>query len=63
MFGFDVVTKCGDVPEEMLQPRQTWSDKKDYDAAAKKLAALFAENFKTYADGVSAEVLAAGPKA
>ena len=63
VFGFDVVTKCGDVPAEMLQPRQSWSDKSAYDAAAKKLAALFVENFKTYADGVSAEVLAAGPKA
>ena len=63
VFGFEVVTECEGVPAEMLQPRQTWADKAAYDAAAKKLAGLFAENFKTYANGVSPEVLAAGPTA
>ena len=61
-FGFDVITKCPGVPEEMLKPRQTWLDKDAYDSAAKKLAALFCENFKAYSDGVNADVLAAGPK-
>ncbi len=62
VFGFEIVTECPNVPGEMLQPRESWSDGSAYDQAAKKLAALFCENFKAYEDGVSAEVLASGPK-
>jgi len=61
VFGFDVVTACPDVPAEVLIPRNTWKDKAAYDAAANKLAGLFNNNFKTYAEGVSAEVRAAAP--
>jgi len=63
VFGFDVVTACPNVPSEMLRPRETWADKASYDATAKKLAKLFADNFKTYEDKVSKAVIAAGPKA
>lgn len=61
VFGFDVVTQCPEVPSEMLWPRDTWDDQSAYDAMAKKLALLFHENFKSYEDRVSKEVLAAGP--
>jgi phosphoenolpyruvate carboxykinase (ATP) len=61
VFGLDVVTKCPNVPSEILIPRNVWSDKAAYEAAAKKLASLFAKNFATYEGGVSAEVKAAGP--
>jgi phosphoenolpyruvate carboxykinase (ATP) len=60
-FGFEVVTECPDVPSEILVPRNAWADKSAYDAAAKKLADLFKNNFKTYDVGASAEVKAAGP--
>jgi phosphoenolpyruvate carboxykinase (ATP) len=63
IFGFDVVVACPDVPAEVLIPKNTWKDKAAYDAAANKLATLFTNNFKTYAEGVSAEVKAAGPAA
>jgi phosphoenolpyruvate carboxykinase (ATP) len=63
VFGFDVLTECPGVPDEILIPRNTWSDKAAYDATAAKLAGLFRENFKTYEAGVSAEVRAAGPAA
>ena len=63
VFGFDVVTEVPRVPPEILRPRESWSDKSAYDAAAKKLACLFNKNFETYAAGASAEVKAAGPKA
>ncbi len=61
VFGFEVVSACPEVPSEVLIPRNTWKDKAAYDAAANKLATLFSNNFKAYADGVSAEVRAAGP--
>ena len=37
-------------------------NKNAYDEKAKYLAGLFVKNFEKYADGVSAEVLAAAPK-
>lgn len=61
LFGFSVPTSCGGVPDAILQPRGTWADPAKYDATARKLARLFISNFDDYADGTSAEVLAAGP--
>src|SRR5262249_8319348 len=60
-FGFDVVTACPGVPSENFSPRDTWSDKKAYDAASRKLAGLFINNFKQYESGASSEVRAASP--
>lgn len=60
-FGFEVVTECPNVPRELLIPRNAWHDKAAYDETSKKLAHLFCKNFQAYADGVSPEVLAAGP--
>ena len=61
VFGFDVVTACEGVPGEILIPRMSWKDKAAYDQTARKLAGLFRENFKTYAEGVKPNVLNAGP--
>ena len=62
VFGFEVVTQCPNVSSEILLPRGTWSDPAAYDATAKKLAKLFQDNFRTYAEGVTPEGLAAQPK-
>jgi phosphoenolpyruvate carboxykinase (ATP) len=63
VFGFDVVTACPGVSPEILWPRDTWADKAAYDAAARKLAGLFVDNFKKYEAGAGADVRAAGPAA
>jgi len=63
IFGVAVPSSCPDVPSEFLHPRSTWADKDAYDRQARQLAAMFAENFTGYADGVDAEVAAAGPVA
>jgi len=60
---FDVATECPNVPAQILIPRNVWSDKAAYEAAAKKLAGLFTTNFTAYDGGVSAEVKAGGPVA
>ena len=31
VFGIEVPTKCKGVPNEILNPRDTWEDKKDFD--------------------------------
>jgi len=61
-FGLHVPESCPDVPSEILQPRNTWADKEAYDAQARKLAGMFAENFEQFAAGASDEVKGAGPK-
>ena len=55
--------RCPDVPAAVLDPRGTWKDPAAYDAQAAKLAAMFVENFKTFAGDVDAAVVAAGPRA
>ena len=62
-FGVAVPLSCPDVPASFLDPRATWADGAAYDAAAKRLTAMFRENFADYADGVSAAIAAAGPGA
>ena len=61
-FGLHVPTSCPGLPAEILVPKQAWRDQQAYEETARKLAGLFANNFKQFADGASAEVLAAGPK-
>lgn len=61
-FGFAVPTECEGVPSNILQPRETWSDKNRYDNVANLLAQMFRENFQQYEDGCSKEVLASSPK-
>ena len=63
IFNLDVPTTCPGVPDEVLKPRNTWKDAAAYDAQAKKLAAMFVENFKTFEASASPTVKAAGPKA
>ena len=48
VFGLAVPTHVAGVPDEVLNPRDTWPDKAAYDAQAKKLAAMFRENFEKF---------------
>ncbi len=61
VFGMMMPCTCPGVPEELLNPRNTWAVKAEYDAQAKMLAGLFVENFKAYQSKVSKEILAAAP--
>ena len=61
-FGLQVPTEVPDVPPEILNPRDTWGDGADYDATARKLAAMFRENFAKFEAQVQDEVKAAGPR-
>jgi phosphoenolpyruvate carboxykinase (ATP) len=61
VFRVEVPLTCPDVPASFLDPRSTWADKEAYDRQAVALAAMFAANFASYADGVSDDIRDAGP--
>lgn len=62
VFGLAVPASCPNVPSEILNPRNTWSDKAAYDEKAYQLASQFIKNFEKYAAGVTEEVMDAAPK-
>jgi phosphoenolpyruvate carboxykinase (ATP) len=63
VLNLDIPTSCPGVPAEVLSPRSTWPIGAEYDAAAAKLAKMFADNFKTFEEGAGPQVVAAGPRA
>ncbi|MFM9907978.1 MAG: phosphoenolpyruvate carboxykinase (ATP), partial [Chitinophagaceae bacterium] len=62
VFQLAIPVTCEGVPMELLNPRNTWTDKNLYDATARRLALQFIDNFKKYASGVTEDVVAAAPK-
>jgi phosphoenolpyruvate carboxykinase (ATP) len=62
VFNVDVPVTVPGVPASVLQPRGTWSDGAEYDAQARRLAAMFTENFKAFEAEVDEAVILAGPK-
>ena len=61
IFGLAVPAEIKGVPNKVLNPRSTWPDPAAYDAQARKLAAMFRENFETFGS-VESAVKNAGPK-
>jgi phosphoenolpyruvate carboxykinase (ATP) len=61
VFGLAIPSAVPGVPSDELIPRSTWDDGDAYDEQAHKLAGMFAENFRKYADHVPAAVREAGP--
>lgn len=62
VFGLSMPKMCPGVPTEILNPRNTWNDKNEYDAKMHTLAASFVKNFAQYAEYASEEILNAAPK-
>ncbi|SVA84706.1 uncharacterized protein METZ01_LOCUS137560 [marine metagenome] len=62
VFGLNIPVQVSGVPSEVLNPRETWVDGAQYDAAAEKLAAMFKENFKQFEAQVADGVREAGPR-
>jgi phosphoenolpyruvate carboxykinase (ATP) len=62
LFGFEVPLSCPDVPEEILEPSNSWGDSNDYWKKYDSLAARFNQNFKLFANKCSQPVIDAGPK-
>ena len=58
-FGFEVPVSVPGVDASLLDPRSTWADGAAYDAQAKKLVQMFANNFGQYVPFIDADVKAA----
>jgi phosphoenolpyruvate carboxykinase (ATP) len=61
VFGFEVPKGCEGVPENILDPANTWGSREEYKKKYSALAARFIENFKLMADGCPANVVDSGP--
>jgi len=59
-FGLHVPESCPDVPNGVLDPKSTWSNKTGYDVTAHELAGRFEANFKQFEAHVDGKVVAAG---
>src|SRR3546814_1763919 len=54
-FGFEVPVSVPGVDGAILNPRETWADKSDFDATAAKLVKLFIDNFAKFEAHVRSE--------
>lgn len=62
VFGLQLPLSCPRVPADILSPRNTWADAREYDQKANELAQAFVSNFKQFEAGASEEMLASLPK-
>jgi phosphoenolpyruvate carboxykinase (ATP) len=62
VFGLNMPASVPEVPNGILDPRETWPDKDAYDEQARKLANLFKENFERFESEVAQDVRRAGPQ-
>ena len=53
IFGLQVPQSCENVPDQVLNPRNTWTNKDEYDQKSAQLAKSFIENFASYQDKAS----------
>ena len=60
-FGVQVPEYCPGIPNDVLDPRNTWDDGHNYDEQARKLGNMFIENFQQFESDVPDEVVKAGP--
>ncbi|HLV93431.1 MAG TPA: phosphoenolpyruvate carboxykinase (ATP) [Aequorivita sp.] len=61
IFNLMMPKTCDNVPTEVLNPRETWKNKKAYDIQAKELSNSFRENFAKFESYANDEILAGAP--
>jgi phosphoenolpyruvate carboxykinase (ATP) len=62
-FGLSIPTKVPGIPDEVLNPRQSWADKAAYDRTAQGLIKRFEQNFAGFESAVGEDVKAAAIRA
>ncbi|RZJ36347.1 MAG: phosphoenolpyruvate carboxykinase (ATP) [Flavobacterium sp.] len=63
VFGIAKPQSCPNVPDGILNPRDTWEDKDLYDVKAKELAQKFRDNFAKFEEFANEEIMAGAPRA
>lgn len=61
VFGLMFPTSCPNVPDEVLNPRNTWANKADYDKKANELAGSFLKNFEKFESYANDEIMEGAP--
>lgn len=61
VFGFLVPKRCEGVPEVIMDPSSSWSNKAEYNERYRALGSLFIENFKKFKDQCPQSIIDAGP--
>jgi phosphoenolpyruvate carboxykinase (ATP) len=62
-FGFEFPIAVPGVDSKILDPREAWADKAEYDVTARKLVKQFIDNFEQFEQHVDAGVIESAPKA
>ncbi len=62
VFGIAQPQSCPNVPDEILNPRNTWEDKALYDEKARELALKFRDNFAKFEEFANAEIMEGAPR-
>lgn len=62
VFGLQMPVACPEVPAEILNPRNTWSDPEAYDQKANDLAIAFLNNYKQFEEFTTQEIQDALPR-
>jgi phosphoenolpyruvate carboxykinase (ATP) len=61
VFSLQMPLTCPNVPDNILNPRNTWADKDSYDEHANNLAMAFVKNFEQYTAHSTKEIMNAAP--
>ena len=62
IFNVNIPLSCPGVPAEILDPRNAWADRDEYEKQARALAKKFADNFASKYPDMPANITAAGPR-
>ncbi len=55
-FGFEVPAEVAGIDSRLLKPRETWSDKDQFDVTVRRLLQMFRDNFAKFNDSVDEEL-------
>ena len=56
IFGFEIPTAISGIDDKLLNPRNTWVNKEQYDENLRKLAEMFIKNFDKYTDNDAGKI-------